>query len=187
MQATTETCNPASENIDIVSTEEMVRIINAEDAKVAAAVAHKSAAIAAAIDAIAARMAEGGRLLYVGAGTSGRLGVLGCVRVSANLWRRRLGWWWASLPAGAARSPTAWKARKIARTRAPLPSTRGRLFRTGQRRRHRRQRTYALRTRRHGRGAAAWRAGHCRRLQRGQRPWPRLRTSPSKWWSGRRW
>ena len=73
---TTESRNPATANIDTVSTLEMVRLINAEDAKVAPAVATQLPHIAEAIDRIAARMREGGRLIYVGAGTSGRLGVL---------------------------------------------------------------------------------------------------------------
>jgi N-acetylmuramic acid 6-phosphate etherase len=76
MNSTTEKRNPASERIDLVSTREMVHIINDEDAKVPAAVGEQAGAIAAAIDAIAERMQHGGRLIYVGAGTSGRLGVL---------------------------------------------------------------------------------------------------------------
>jgi N-acetylmuramic acid 6-phosphate etherase len=72
----TETRNPASADIDLVPTLELVRIINAEDAQVAAAVGAEEARIAAAIDGIVARMRRGGRLIYVGAGTSGRLGVL---------------------------------------------------------------------------------------------------------------
>ena len=76
MNPTTESRNPNTEQIDIVSTLEMVQIINAEDAKVAPAVGEQAEAIAVTIDAIAARMQEGGRLIYVGAGTSGRLGVL---------------------------------------------------------------------------------------------------------------
>ncbi len=72
----TEARNPATERIDTVSTLEMVRLINAEDSAVPAAVATQLESIAAAIDAIAARMAQGGRLIYIGAGTSGRLAVL---------------------------------------------------------------------------------------------------------------
>lgn len=72
----TETRNPASADIDLLPTLELVRIINAEDARVAAAVGAEAAHIAAAIDGIVARMRRGGRLIYVGAGTSGRLGVL---------------------------------------------------------------------------------------------------------------
>lgn len=75
-KSTTEGRNAATEDIDIVSTLEMVRIINAEDAKVAGDVGEQADAIAAAIDAISTRMLSGGRLIYVGAGTSGRLGVL---------------------------------------------------------------------------------------------------------------
>jgi len=73
---TTELRNRASENIDRLSTQQIVELINAEDALVPAAVARQSKQIAAAIDLIVARFKEGGRLFYVGAGTSGRLGVL---------------------------------------------------------------------------------------------------------------
>ena len=72
----TEQPNPASAAIDRVSTEEALRIINAEDRKVAAAVEREIPAIARAVDAIAAAFERGGRLFYIGAGTSGRLGVL---------------------------------------------------------------------------------------------------------------
>jgi N-acetylmuramic acid 6-phosphate etherase len=75
----TETRNPATAHIDTVSTLEMVRLMNAEDARVAEAVAVELPQIAAAIDHIAARMREGGRLIYIGAGTSGRLGILDAV------------------------------------------------------------------------------------------------------------
>lgn len=73
---TTELRNRTSENIDRLSTQEIVELINAEDMLVPAAVARQSKQIAAAIDLIVARFKEGGRLFYVGAGTSGRLGVL---------------------------------------------------------------------------------------------------------------
>ncbi len=76
MQSLTEQVNPFTQNIDMVSTAEMVRLINQEDARVAAAVAVELENIARAIDAIAERMQRGGRLIYIGAGTSGRLGVL---------------------------------------------------------------------------------------------------------------
>jgi N-acetylmuramic acid 6-phosphate etherase len=72
----TEQRNPASATIDAVSTREMVAIINREDAKVAAAVEIELDAIARAIDVIVERIRRGGRLIYFGAGTSGRLGVL---------------------------------------------------------------------------------------------------------------
>lgn len=72
----TELRNPATLDIDILPTLDMVRLINAEDSRVASAVATQLPAIAQAIDAIAQRMAQGGRLIYIGAGTSGRLGVL---------------------------------------------------------------------------------------------------------------
>jgi len=73
---TTELRNRASENIDRLSTQQIVDLINAEDALVPAAVALQGKQIAAAVDLIVARFKEGGRLFYVGAGTSGRLGVL---------------------------------------------------------------------------------------------------------------
>ena len=73
---TTEKRNPASANIDSLDTLSMVRVINAQDAKVATAVGRVSREIAAAVDAIAEAFGRGGRLFYVGAGTSGRLGVL---------------------------------------------------------------------------------------------------------------
>ncbi len=73
---TTEKRNRASENIDKLSTMQIVNLINAEDALVPTAVARQRKQIAAAIDLIVARFRKGGRLFYVGAGTSGRLGVL---------------------------------------------------------------------------------------------------------------
>ncbi len=73
---TTESRNPATVDIDTVSTLEMVQIMNAQDATVAAAVATAIPQIAVAIDGIAVRMREGGRLIYMGSGTSGRLGIL---------------------------------------------------------------------------------------------------------------
>lgn len=72
----TESINPATRNLDAVSTLEMVSIINSEDSKVALAVQKCLPQIAQAIDLIAGRLSQGGRLIYTGAGTSGRLGVL---------------------------------------------------------------------------------------------------------------
>ncbi len=72
----TEARNPATADIDTVPTLEMARRMNAEDRQIAEAVSGALAAIATAIDGIAARMAQGGRLIYVGAGTSGRLAAL---------------------------------------------------------------------------------------------------------------
>ena len=72
----TEARNPASIDLDVLSPLDIVRVINAEDAKVAPAVAAQAESIAAAIEVIADRLGSGGRLVYAGAGTSGRLGVL---------------------------------------------------------------------------------------------------------------
>ncbi|HEX3572384.1 MAG TPA: N-acetylmuramic acid 6-phosphate etherase [Acidobacteriaceae bacterium] len=73
---TTESRNMNSEHIDELSTLDMLTVINREDATVADAVATQLPAIAKAVDAITERFNHGGRLFYIGAGTSGRLGVL---------------------------------------------------------------------------------------------------------------
>lgn len=72
----TEASNPASETLDELSTSELVRLINDQDAGVAHAVGEQAASIATAIDVIADRLSKSGRLIYFGAGTSGRLGIL---------------------------------------------------------------------------------------------------------------
>ncbi|MCX4031958.1 N-acetylmuramic acid 6-phosphate etherase [Aeromonas caviae] len=72
----TETRNPASVEIDQLSTLEMLRVINQEDQQVALVVGQLLPEIARAVDAIAAAFGKGGRLVYIGAGTSGRLGIL---------------------------------------------------------------------------------------------------------------
>jgi N-acetylmuramic acid 6-phosphate etherase len=66
----------ASKNFDRMTGAEMVRLMNREDQKVAAAVAQRLPAIARAVDAIVGAMRRGGRLIYVGAGSSGRMAVL---------------------------------------------------------------------------------------------------------------
>ena len=75
-ELTTEKINPATINIDKCTTLEMVKLINDEDKKVATAVESVLPEIARAVDAIAESFSRGGRLFYIGAGTSGRLGVL---------------------------------------------------------------------------------------------------------------
>jgi N-acetylmuramic acid 6-phosphate etherase len=75
-QLSTEQVNPDTENIDMCSSFEIVRLINSEDKKVAAAVEKELPRIAEAVDLIVDRFRRGGRLIYIGAGTSGRLGVL---------------------------------------------------------------------------------------------------------------
>ncbi len=72
----TEQRNAAAENLDALSTFEMLRVINHEDHKVADAVGRALPLIAKAVDAITERLEAGGRMFYIGAGTSGRLGVL---------------------------------------------------------------------------------------------------------------
>jgi len=72
----TEQANPNSEALDQLSSLELVDLFNQEDAKTLAAIAQAREPLARAIDLAAAALAQGGRLFYIGAGTSGRLGVL---------------------------------------------------------------------------------------------------------------
>lgn len=78
---TTEQTNRASADLDLKSSLEIARIINAEDAKVAAAVGRVLPQIAQAIDMIAAALRNRGRLIYVGAGTSGRIAALDAAEI----------------------------------------------------------------------------------------------------------
>lgn len=75
----TEERNERTGNIDELSTIDMIRLINDEDKKVALAVEWEAERIAAAVDVIAGQLKAGGRLIYCGCGTSGRLGVLDAV------------------------------------------------------------------------------------------------------------
>ena len=72
----TESRNPASAEIDTLSTLDMLRVINQEDQKVALAVEKTLPQVAQAVDVISTAFQSGGRLIYMGAGTSGRLGIL---------------------------------------------------------------------------------------------------------------
>jgi N-acetylmuramic acid 6-phosphate etherase len=72
----TELRNPASRNLDRMTALQIVRLMNREDRKVAEAVGRELPAIARAVDGIVARMQAGGRLIYVGAGSSGRIAVV---------------------------------------------------------------------------------------------------------------
>ena len=75
----TEKRNSATSNIDALSTIEMVRTINQQDQLVALAVEKALPSIASAIDVITDKLQKGGHLFYIGAGTSGRLGILDAV------------------------------------------------------------------------------------------------------------
>ena len=75
-ELSTERRNPATENLDTMSTLEMVTVMNREDAIVPRAIKQVLPEIACAVDVIAAAFAKGGRLIYVGTGTSGRIGAL---------------------------------------------------------------------------------------------------------------
>ena len=76
MSTTTEARNPSSEKIDTFDAAQIVDLIRSEDSKVAEAVGNEQANIATAIERITDAFRRGGRLFYIGAGTSGRLGVL---------------------------------------------------------------------------------------------------------------
>jgi N-acetylmuramic acid 6-phosphate etherase len=76
MSQITEARNPSSRDLDLMSTEEVLHLINTEDQAVPSAVRQVIPALARAIDAVFLRNLSGGRIFYVGAGTSGRLGVL---------------------------------------------------------------------------------------------------------------
>lgn len=75
----TEQRNPRTTEIDRLSTLEILQVMNAEDATVPTAVAQALPAIAQAVEMIVERLRNGGRLIYMGAGTSGRLGILDAV------------------------------------------------------------------------------------------------------------
>lgn len=75
-QLMSESRNPNTMDLDTLSTLEMLTRFNAEDRLVPQAVAQELPAIAKAVDCITAAFQQGGRLIYMGAGTSGRLGIL---------------------------------------------------------------------------------------------------------------
>jgi N-acetylmuramic acid 6-phosphate etherase len=77
----TEERNLRTVDIDVVSTEQMLRLLNAEDAAVAGAVAAAIPALAAVVDRVVERLRAGGQVHYFGAGTSGRIGVLDAAEV----------------------------------------------------------------------------------------------------------
>jgi N-acetylmuramic acid 6-phosphate etherase len=80
-QLSTEQPNPSSKDLDLKSSLEIASILNKEDAKVAAAVKRALPQIARAIDVIAAALKQGGRLIYVGTGTSGRIAALDAAEI----------------------------------------------------------------------------------------------------------
>jgi len=73
---TTEQSNPRSVDLDVLSTDDLVKLFIDEDRKPQLALEGASKELSAAVDAVAIRLSKGGRLFYIGAGTSGRLGVL---------------------------------------------------------------------------------------------------------------
>ncbi len=105
----TEAWNADGADLDLRSTRELVELMNAEDARVPAAVAQAADAIAAAIDDIADRLQRGGRLIYVGAGTSGRLAALDAAECESTF-STRPGQVVALIAGGAASSPAVQEA-----------------------------------------------------------------------------
>ena len=95
----TESVNLNTLNIDKLSTMDILKTINNEDKKVASAVEKEIPKIEMAIEKITEAFKNNGRLIYIGAGTSGRLGGFRCCRVFSNLWSfrrhdsRNYGWW----------------------------------------------------------------------------------------------
>ncbi|RYG10946.1 MAG: N-acetylmuramic acid 6-phosphate etherase, partial [Burkholderiales bacterium] len=75
-QLVSEARNPATVEIDLMSTQQILAVINSEDRQVPEAVERVLPQVAAAVDRIVEAFRSGGRLVYFGAGTSGRLGVL---------------------------------------------------------------------------------------------------------------
>ena len=133
----------------------MLRIINAEDRKVADAVAAEIPRIARAVDAIVAAMERGGRLFYIGAGTSGRLGVLDASECPPTF----------SVPPDLVQGIIAGGEAALSRATEtteddPAIGARDLAARGFTARRcaggHRRQRPHALRAGRRGRGQARW-------------------------------
>ena len=80
----TEAWDPAGANLDLRSTAELVEAMNEADTEVPRAVARARDALVGAIDAIAARLSDGGRLVYAGAGTSGRLALVDAVECQST-------------------------------------------------------------------------------------------------------
>jgi N-acetylmuramic acid 6-phosphate etherase len=76
MKPITEEVNPKTADIDLLPAREIVRLINEEDKAVAESVSRVLSSVAEAVELIVERLSRGGHLLYIGAGTSGRLGVL---------------------------------------------------------------------------------------------------------------
>ena len=122
---TTELRNPASEGIDGLTALEIVRLMNAEDATVAEAIGREAAAIARAIKTVVARLAAGGRLIYLGAGTSGRLGMLDAAECPPPS-TARPGRYWASSPGDRPRCNAVSRGRRIPVRRPPRTSAKSR-------------------------------------------------------------
>ncbi len=105
----TEAWNEDGADLDLRSTRDLVELMNEEDARVPAAVAEAADAIAAAIDDVAARLQTGGRLIYVGAGTSGRLAALDAAE-SESTFSTRPGQVVAVIAGGATSAPVEQEA-----------------------------------------------------------------------------
>lgn len=112
----TERRNANSANIDTLSTLEMLTVINQEDQQVAQAITPYLPQIAEVVDKVAAALQAGGRLIYIGAGTSGRLGILDASECPPTFGTRRSRWWGSS-PADIKRFSAPWKMWKTTKRR----------------------------------------------------------------------
>ena len=176
----TETRNPNTSELDRLSTPDLVAALHRENYVVADAVAAVLPQLARTVDLVAERLGRGGRLFYVGAGTSGRLGRAGCKRVSADVWRRT-----RSGAGDDCRGPSGAYNLDRGSRRQPgdgaAGSARARRRSARCRGGHRGQRAYALCHRRSGRGPC------CRRSNRSRRQCLRLCTvAPCRHHPGRR-
>ena len=115
----TEQRNPRTVDMDLLPTVELVRRINDENRCLADAVEAQAEQIAAAVEEIVRHMQAGGRLIYMGAGTSGRLGILDASECPPTFLSAPIGCWPLS-PAGMQPSVPLWKMRRMIRRPPPL-------------------------------------------------------------------
>ena len=113
----TERRNANSANIDTLSTLEMLTVINQEDQQVAQAITPYLPQIAEVVDKVAAALQAGGRLIYIGAGTSGRLGIPSLQGSPPHPSAPARSRWWGSSPADIKRFSAPWKTWKTTKRR----------------------------------------------------------------------
>ena len=149
----TEGARAERAEIDRLPTAELVRLMNDDDRAVPEAVAGAAGAIATAVDAIVERMAQGGRLIYAGAGTAGRIGVLDASECGPTFNTDRV---LGVIAGGPGRGQHGVRERRGRRRGGRRRARRARADRGGRGRRHQRQRPHAVRARRDRVRAATW-------------------------------